>query len=153
MRGAVFSIGVIDLGLFLFAFCMGHIAYLTFFSVRMAMLLILSVTYCDLICRLHSERRSFAGYLVATATTVVFATLLSSWTGIPRVHSIVLGILIPFLVYCGNFTWRPLEEDLGISSERLEPGRGGLLHSLKAYLFSAPVVFHYLRWFLHWGDL
>ena len=59
----------------------------------------------------------------------------------------------PFLVLCGNHTLRTLEDDLGVAPEKLEPGRGLLLDSLKAYLFSAPPVFHYLRWFLDWGNL
>ena len=78
---------------------------------------------------------------------------MSPWTTIPAVHSVALGVLIPFLVLAGNHTLRMLEEDLGVSPERLEPGRGLLLDSLKAYLFSAPPVFHYLRWFLDWGNL
>jgi predicted CDP-diglyceride synthetase/phosphatidate cytidylyltransferase len=149
----VFSIGAIDLGLFLFAYCMGHIGYLAYFSVRIAMMLILSVALCDLVYRVLSGRGALQRYLIAAVLTVAFALLISPWTSIPWSHSTALGILIPFLVLCGNFTLRVMEEDLGVSPERLEPGRGLVLDSLKAYLFPAPIVFHYLRWFLDWGDL
>jgi phosphatidate cytidylyltransferase len=152
-RGAVFSIGAIDLGLFLFAYCMGHIGYLAYFSVRIAMMLILGVALCDLVYRALSGRGVLPSFLAAAIGTVAFTLVISPWTSIPWFHSMALGILIPFLVLCGNFTLRVMEEDLGVSPERLEPGRGLVLNSLKAYLFPAPIVFHYLRWFLDWGDL
>jgi len=47
----------------------------------------------------------------------------------------------------GNFTLAGIEADLGISADSLEPGRGRILDGLKSYLFTAPVVFHYLRYF------
>ncbi|MBU1700639.1 MAG: hypothetical protein KJ970_11790 [Candidatus Eisenbacteria bacterium] len=152
-RGAVFSIGAIDLGLFLFAYCMGHIGYLAYFSVRMAMLLIFTVAVCDLILRKLLLGKTLLGYMIATLVTVILTLLVSPWTTIPRIHSAILGVMVPILVVGGNFTLRGMEEDLGVSPDRLEPGRGLVLNSLKPYLFPAPIVFHYLRWFLHWGNL
>jgi phosphatidate cytidylyltransferase len=152
-QGTVFSIGAIDLGLFLFAYCMGHIGYLAFFSVRIAMLLVLGVAYGDLIWRRCASCTLLLRYLIAAMGTAVFALLITGWTSIPWIHSLALGFLIPFLVFCGNFTLRVVEEDLGVEPERLVAGRGLVLDSLKAYLYAAPITFHYLRWFLHWGDL
>jgi phosphatidate cytidylyltransferase len=150
-RGAVFSIGAIDLGLFLFVYCMGHIGYLAFFSVRMTMMFLLSVALSDQIGRLLSQRNAGVVYVVSAATTATFTLLISPWTTIPWGHSAILGAMIPLLVMSGNLTLRVLEKDLGVESERLESGRGLIFDSLKAYLFSAPPVFHYLRWFLDWG--
>jgi len=152
-RGTVFSVGSIDLGLFLFAYCMGHIAYLTFFSVRMAMLLVLSVILCNLVYNRIKGKNTLLGLVTAAAATTAFALLISPWTGISAVHSANLGLLIPLLVLGGNFTMRVIERDLGVSNERLAPGRGLVLDSLKGFLFPAPIVFHYLRWFLDWGNL
>jgi len=152
-HGIVYSIGAIDFGLFLFVYCMGHLGYLAFFSVRMALLLVLAVAGCDLICRRLPLRRPATRFLAGAALVTTGALALSSWTGIPRVHSIALGIIIPLLVQSGRFTLRALEKDLGVRPDALEPGRGLVLDSLKAYLFTAPIVFHYLRWFLHWGDI
>jgi phosphatidate cytidylyltransferase len=152
-RGTVFSIGAIDLGLFLFVYCLGHIGYLSFFSVRMTILFLLGVALSDRIARKLQGRSAPLAYAASAAATAALTLLISPWTNIPLVHSAALGFLIPFLVLCGNFTLRAIEEDLGVTAERLEPGRGLVLDSLKPYLFSAPPVFHYLRWFLHWGDL
>ena len=72
---------------------------------------------------------------------------------IPLKHSVALGFIIPIFVSLGRFTLRQIEQDLGIRADRLQPGRGRTIESLKSYLFTAPIVFHYLRWFLKWGDL
>jgi phosphatidate cytidylyltransferase len=152
-QGTVFSIGVIDLGLFLFVYCMGHIGYLAFFSVRMAMLLIAGAALSDLACRKLASWHPFARLAAAMVGMMGFSLLTSPWTGIPPIHAAILGLLISLLVTGGNFTLRVMEEDLGVSPERLEPGRGLVLDSLGAYLFPAPIAFHYLRWFLDWGNL
>jgi len=152
-RGIVLSIGAIDFGLFLFAYCMGHLAYLAFFSVRICLLVVAAVAVCDLICRGLPLRRPLQRYLISAALSVAGMALLSGWSGIPRGHSIALGVLVPLLVQAGHFTIFAIEEDLGVRPDALEPGRGRVLDSLKAYLFTAPIAFHYLRWFLNWGDL
>ena len=152
-KGIVYSIGAIDFGLFLFVYCMGHLGYLAFFSVRMTLLLVMAVALCDLLCRWLPLRHPLPRFLTGVLLVTGGAWLLSPWTGIPRLHSAALGILIPFLVQAGHFTLRAIEADLGVRPEALEPGRGRVLDSLKAYLFTAPIIFHYLRWFLGWGDI
>jgi phosphatidate cytidylyltransferase len=152
-RGIVFSVGVLDFGLFFYVFCMGHICYLIFFSARMAMLMVLAVTIADVVFR-YAQRMSYGlRCLLQTAAILPLCLLLSTWSGIPLVHCAGLGILIPLLCCMGQFTLREIEHDLGIRTHRLQPGRGRTIDSLKSYLFTAPVVFHYLRWFLKWGDL
>lgn len=151
--GTVFSLGLIDLGVFLFVFCMGHIAYLAYFSVRMAILLIAGVAFSGWVFNRLSGRHAWLRYMAATAGTLAFSMLSAPWTKLPQVHAAALGILIPFLVLCAVFTMRVIEEDLGVSPDNLEPGRGFLFDGTRVYLFAAPVVFHYLRWFLKWGEL
>jgi phosphatidate cytidylyltransferase len=152
-RGIVYSIGAIDFGLFLFVYCMGHLGYLAFFSVRMTLLLVMAVAFCDILCRWLPLRHPLVRFVAGAIIVSAGAFLLSPWTGIPRAHSIALGIIIPLLVQAGHFTLKAIESDLGVRPDALEPGRGLVLDSLKAYLFTAPVVFHYLRWFLGWGDI
>jgi predicted CDP-diglyceride synthetase/phosphatidate cytidylyltransferase len=78
---------------------------------------------------------------------------LAFWTAIPMRYSVVLGILIPVSVCLGRFTLKELEKDLGIRADRLQPGRGRTIEGVKSYLYTAPIIFHSLRWFLKWGDL
>lgn len=153
-KGTVFSIGAIDFGLFLFVYCMGHIGYLSLFSTWMAAFLILAVALCDLVDYVFRDKAgsglksALLKFLVAAPLTVAVSLLLSMWTDIPALHASILGLLIPVLVLVGNFTIGAIESDLGIARARLQPGRGQFIHGVKSYLFAAPVVFHYIRYFL-----
>jgi phosphatidate cytidylyltransferase len=152
--GTLLSIGTIDFGLFLFVYCLGHIGYLTLFSTWKAILLVAGVALCDLVDRLLPEpgRCTLGGaalrYGLSAPLTLSLALLLSGWTGIPAHHSVWLGLIIPGLVLMGNFTITAIESDLGIGSDRLEAGRGGILDVTRSQLFAAPVVFHYIRYFV-----
>jgi phosphatidate cytidylyltransferase len=152
-KGIVFSVGALDFGLFFYVFCLGHICYLIFFSERMALLMILAVTITDFIFR-YFQRKSYAlrGIFQIICITP-FYLILTKWSGIPIEHCVALGIIIPVASCMGQFTLKEIEQDLGIRAERLQPGRGRTIEALKSYLFTAPIVFHYLRWFLRWGDL
>jgi phosphatidate cytidylyltransferase len=157
--GTVFSIGSIDLGLFLFVFCMGHIGYLLHFSTCLAIFITLNVASCDLIISLLRNTNILLKYLLSSMMCLGLLLVQRPWIVHPGFVpfnlplAVPLTLLIPLLVIIGHFTLAAIEADLGICKERLEPGRGRVLHSIKSYLFVAPVAFHYLRWFLHWGDI
>ena len=53
----------------------------------------------------------------------------------------------------GDYTIGVLERDMGIGAADLEPGRGRVLDSLKSVLFAAPILFHFLRWTMKFGEL
>jgi len=152
-RGIVFSMGVLDFGLFFYVYCMGHVCYLIFFSEKVAIITILAVAIADAISR-YLHRRSYGLTCLLQAIIIVpFCLILNKYSSVPLRHCVALGLLIPILSCMGLFTLIKLEQDLGICSDRLQPGRGKTIEALKAYLFTVPVVFHYLRWFLKWGDL
>ena len=152
-KGTVFSIGAIDFGLFLFVYCVGHIAYLALFSTWMATLLIVGVALCDFVGRSRLLRGStglkgtLLRYLFSAPLTVVLSVGMSGWMTLPSIHSVALGLLIPMLVLAGNFAIAAIESDLGIAKDRLVPGTGQIIHGVKSFLFAAPVVFHYIRYF------
>ncbi len=152
-RGMVFSVGVLDFGLFFYVFCLGHICYLIFFSERMALLMVAAVLIADTLFRAMPRSSYVWRWLWQTLALVPFTLILTCWSGIPAVHGVALGIIIPVLSCMGQFTLHKIEDDLGIRADRLQPGRGRTIEALKSYLFTAPVVYHYLRWFLKWGDL
>jgi phosphatidate cytidylyltransferase len=153
-EGTVYSIGVIDFGLFLFVYCMGHISYLMSYSVWMAAMLILNVAVCDGFSRLlqNQARPAWARFalhfLLPLPATVFLAVVLSPWSTLPVRHSVVLGIMIPLLALMGRRTGSYVEADLGVAEEGVGPGRGQILDNLKSLLLAAPIVFHYIRYFL-----
>lgn len=153
-KGTVFSIGAIDFGLFLLVYCVGHIGYLALLSTWKAAWLILSVAACDLLLHYVKARgravwsRAVLRYAACLPLTLLLAVALSSWTEIPLWHAVILGLIIPALVEIGRFTVAYIESDLGVEREGPRPGKGRLMNSLKSFLYVAPVVFHYIRYFL-----
>jgi len=153
-RGTVFSIGAIDFGLFLLVFCIGHIGYLASYGSWGAIGLILGVATCDGVAALLKTRQRPAWlgalllYVASAPITVALAWGLSGWAGIPQVHAVPLGLLIPLLVAIGRYTIPFIEADLGMREESLRPGRGLILDNLQSYVYAAPIVFHYIRYFL-----
>jgi phosphatidate cytidylyltransferase len=153
-RGSVLSIGMIDFGLFLFVYCVGHLGYLALSSIRQAMAVILGILLSDLLSTVSWSRRppglartalrcSLSVPVVATA----FGSL-SGWTGIPTVHSLVLGAMIPLLASIGRYTMAYMEADLGIDRIAAVPGKGRIVDSLRSFLYVSPVAFHYLRYYV-----
>jgi phosphatidate cytidylyltransferase len=153
-EGFVFSVGAIDFGLFLLVFCAGHIGYLMLFSTWASVLLVLNVAICDGVAFLlaSSKRRPWTGnilrYLVSLPFTVTLSITLSSWTTIPRLHGAIIGIIIPMVVAIGRYTMSYIEADLGIANDYDSLRRGRLLNSSCSMLFTAPIIFHYIRYFL-----
>ena len=153
-EGAIYAIGTIDFGLFIFVYCIGHLAYLCFFSTWMAGMLLLNIAICDITSFYIEDKMNtlwkkvIVKYLIPTPITITLTLLLSNWTGIPQIHSIILGSMIPVLVLIGNHTITYFESDLGIVKDSLRPGRGLLIDNIKSVLYTAPVVLHYIRYFL-----
>jgi len=153
-EGTVFSVGAIDFGLFLFVYCLGHIGYLLLYSAWMAAMLILAVALSDAVAFVVSRRteraavRHAVSVLSALPLTVGLNLLVSGWTDIPVGHAVALGLLIPALAAMGRHTIDYVKYDLGIRSADPLPGRGEILDHLRSLFFVAPVVFHYIRYYL-----
>ena len=152
-RGSLLSIGAIDFGLFFFVYCLGHIAYLAYFSTWLVLLLLLAVAACNVASAMTAKRGRIPGFVLSCLISLALTLGLRTWTLVPTGPAVFLGFLIPVLVQMGDYTVGVLERDLGISEADLEPGRGRVLDSLKSYLFTAPIVFHYLRWTMKFGEL
>ena len=149
-QGIVFSIGAIYFGLFLFVYCIGHLGYLAHYSTWLACMLVINVVVCDVSAYLFGIRRKFTWRktLAAIPFTVSIAWLLSELAGLPPLHAIILGGLIPPLVAASRRTIAFVETDLRIDGEHLKPGKGLIIDNMKSYLFAAPVMFHYVHYFL-----
>jgi phosphatidate cytidylyltransferase len=153
-EGTITSIGIIDFGLFLFVFCIGHIAYLSTYSIWMACMLVLNVIICDIISNIIDRKinivlkKFIMKYLIPVPFAITLTLLLSGWTTIPKMHSIILGLMIPALVIVGNHTITYIKSDLGITKENLRPGKGLIIDNIQSFLFTAPIVFHYIRYFV-----
>jgi phosphatidate cytidylyltransferase len=84
---------------------------------------------------------------------IVFALLSSLvwgvWIGIPFVHCLLLGPLLGVLGQVGDLCESALKRDLGVKDfGGILPGHGGVLDRFDSLLFTAPVAYYYLKFFL-----
>ncbi len=104
-----------------------------------------------------SPNKTWAGAIGAVVLTttlvsgvghfVFLGTSLESWT-----HLLVLGFLISTLGQSGDLVISSIKRDIGIKDMATTlPGHGGLLDRFDSLLLVAPVVFHYLNYFLEEG--
>ena len=153
-EGSVLAIGAIDLGLFLLVYCVGHIAYLMYYSVWMAVYLVAAVVLCDLLAYLLESRERPARIglplqlLAPIPAVALLGLVLAPWSGITLPHGLSLAALIPLLVAISAHVVTRLEADLGIDRGHIPAGGGRSINSLKSVLYAAPVTFHYLRYVL-----
>jgi len=87
-------------------------------------------------------------YLIPLPITIAVTVLLSGVTGMPTGHSLIISSMIPALVMMGHRTIDHIKGDLGIVDDEMCPGRGEIIDSTKSIFYAAPVVFHYIRYFL-----
>lgn len=151
-KGSLLSIGIIDFGLFFFVYCLGHLAYLAYYSTWLALLLLLTVALCKTATACCARLGRSVGFVIGAILSVGFSLLVRPWTDVPTGPTIFVGALVPVLVHMGERTVAAIERDLGIDAADLEPGRGRVLDSLSAYLYATPIVFHYLRWTMKFGE-
>ncbi len=97
-----------------------------------------------------SPRKTWEGTLGALAVVLVAAQALA-WLvpGYSRLHLGALGLLIGAGATLGDLALATVKRDVGIKDwGTVLPGHGGVLDRLNSVVFTAPICFHYVRYFL-----
>lgn len=86
-----------------------------------------------------------AGFGGSVLAILVCRALL--WPALPLWPSVGLGLIIGFVAPMGDLIESAIKRSSHVKdSGTLLPGHGGMLDRVDAYLFSAPVVYYYVRW-------
>jgi phosphatidate cytidylyltransferase len=105
-----------------------------------------------------SPNKTLSGALGALVVTTVLVAVLTAQifpdTGVNRLHWLVLlGLLVGIGAQAGDLTLSSIKRDLGIKDMgTVLPGHGGVLDRFNSLLLVAPVAFHFLHYFITWGD-
>ncbi len=153
-EGAVYSIGAICFGLFMFVYCIGHLAYLSRYSAALTAAAVLGIVAVDLLFRrlkgggVGGARFLMFGYALSAPAIGILFWAISGLLGLPVRHAVALGLMIPALVLIGNHTVEHIGADLGIVGLDMPAGKGGIIDNAKPLLFAAPIVLHYYRYYI-----
>lgn len=96
-----------------------------------------------------SPSKTLEGLLGGVATTSALAFLLAPLlTPFSRPEGALVGLMLGLLGFFGDVSVSALKRDLGIKdSGGTIPGHGGILDRVDSLTYTAPIFFHYLRYF------
>ncbi len=96
-----------------------------------------------------SPGKTWAGLLGGIATTALLAIILAPlYTPFDRVHALIIGLMMGIAGFAGDVTMSAVKRDLGIKDTgNTLPGHGGFLDRLDSLTFTAPIFFHFTRYF------
>lgn len=98
-----------------------------------------------------SPNKTLAGLLGGIGSTMLVALLLGPLlTPLGWPMSLLAGLLIGVSGFCGDVVMSAVKRDIGVKdSGTLLPGHGGILDRLDSLIFTAPVFFHFIRYFCY----
>lgn len=98
-----------------------------------------------------SPNKTLAGLVGGVASTALAAMILGplitpmSWS-----MALAAGLIIGVTGFCGDVVMSAVKRDIGVKdSGTLLPGHGGILDRLDSLIFTAPVFFHFIRYFYY----
>lgn len=96
-----------------------------------------------------SPNKTVEGFVGGVLTTVLLAALLAPWlTPFSVLDALLAGALIAVAGFFGDLSLSALKRDLGIKdSGNLLPGHGGILDRVDSLTYTAPLFFHFTRYF------
>lgn len=98
-----------------------------------------------------SPKKTVEGLVGGVATTMVLALLLAPvLTAFTWPRALAAGLILGLGGFVGDVTISALKRDLGVKdSGSLLPGHGGILDRVDSLTYTAPLFFHFVRYFYY----
>jgi len=92
--------------------------------------------------------RTWEGFIGALGAGVVVGTALAWITPFASWQAAIMALLVSLLGYAGGMVMATIKRDKGVADwGHLIPGQGGFMDRLDSVVFSAPLLFHLVRFF------
>lgn len=98
-----------------------------------------------------SPNKTWEGFLGGVFTSLLCAWLLAPWlTPLSEAHALAIGLIVPIAGFVGDVVVSAVKRDIGVKdSGGLLPGHGGVLDRIDSLTYTAPLFFHFVRWFYY----
>ncbi|MDA3792269.1 MAG: CDP-archaeol synthase [Elusimicrobia bacterium] len=167
LKEAVVKAGVTLFGLLYVVWLAGHIVFLRDiepFGFRYTMLLFIVTWASDIgayyiglnfgkrtlhIASPNKTRAGAAGAVLAGAVSTVLLKFILKMDYLSIAESIILGVLIGGFAVLGDLAESVIKRNCGCKdSGSFLPGHGGVLDRIDSLIFTVPLVYYYLMWFV-----
>jgi phosphatidate cytidylyltransferase len=167
------AVGTLHWGLMIMVFAISHIAYLLVLPTHkgfmtagagLVVFLVFLTQFNDVaqyvwgksfgkrkVTPTVSPNKTAAGLIGGVLTTTALSYLLAPLlTPLSPWHSITVGLIIGIGGFLGDITISALKRDIGVKdSGSLIPGHGGILDRIDSLTFTAPLFFHFMKYFYY----
>lgn len=96
-----------------------------------------------------SPQKTVEGAIGGTICALIGALIIGHFIHLPLYHRIILGFLCTFFAQVGDLCESLIKRDAGVKdSGSILPGHGGFMDRTDSYVFTIPVMFYYLKYFV-----
>ncbi len=169
-NGFIKSAGLLNWAVMLAVFSISHIAYLMVLPVKNhsagdigLVLFLVVMTQANDVCQYLwgkrfgnrkivpkiSPNKTWEGFIGGIISTTILSGLFAPFlTPLSNIEGCFAGLMIGVGGFFGDIVISTVKRDLHIKdSGNLIPGHGGILDRMDSLIYSAPLFFHYLRYF------
>lgn len=104
------------------------------------------------LCPVISPKKTIEGAVAGGVCAIIAGLIIGKLIGISFYHSFVLALIVTVMAQLGDLSESLIKRDAGVkdSGDSL-PGHGGFLDRADSYLFSVPVAYFYIKYFILTG--
>lgn len=101
------------------------------------------------LCPVISPKKTIEGAIGGSVAAIVTSMIIGGIIQLEWYHSLVVGVLATAFAQLGDLAESLLKRDAGVKdSGNSIPGHGGFLDRADSYIFSTPVAYYYLYYFV-----
>ena len=96
-----------------------------------------------------SPKKSVEGAVYGGISAIIVGLIIGKLIGISFYHSFVLALIVTVMAQLGDLSESLIKRDAGVKDSGTSlPGHGGFLDRADSYLFSVPVAYYYIKYFI-----
>lgn len=101
------------------------------------------------LCPVISPKKTIEGALAGGFFAIVVGLIIGKLIGLSVIHSFILALIVTVMAQLGDLSESLIKRDAGVKdSGNSLPGHGGFLDRADSYLFSVPVAYYYIKYFI-----